>query len=446
MIVSYFVLGIVSAGAAPAPIKISSGSEHNCVLFDNQKIKCWGANGYGQLGLGSTANSIGGRVGDMGGALPYVDLGSDVRVRDVQSGFRFNCVFADQGPLKGIVKCWGESSGGVLGYENTARKGNSPLDMGENLAPVNFGTEGQVIELTVGVYQSCVIFEDRRVKCWGYNDYGQLGYGNLQNRGSGPGEMGDRLPFLDLGSNETVAKIQAGYEHTCALFESGRVKCWGRNQFGQLGLGVSDNRGDQPGEMGDSLPFVDLGQSLFAKDLIVMHNSTCALLNNDQLKCWGANMYGQLGQGHSEPRGSMANQMGDALAATDLGFAQKISRLASFGTATVCSLFFNATIKCWGWNRSGGLGLGDTDNRGDGASEMGENLPFVYLGNSASARDVSVGAEHTCAIVKQKNRPQGVKCWGVNSLGQLGLEDSRRRGDEPGTMGDELPYVNLGTN
>jgi alpha-tubulin suppressor-like RCC1 family protein len=71
--------------------------------------------------------------------------------------------------------------------------------------------------------------------------------------------MGDDLPVVDLGTGRTAKMISAGGEHTCALLDDDSVKCWGRNQYGQLGLGDTSNRGDGPGEMGDNLPVVDLG-------------------------------------------------------------------------------------------------------------------------------------------------------------------------------------------
>jgi alpha-tubulin suppressor-like RCC1 family protein len=94
------------------------------------------------------------------------------------------------------------------------------------------------------------------VKCWGINNYGQLGVGDTVTRGDGPGEMGDGLPLIDLGDQSKAVSV--GWTHTCALLEDGAVKCWGRNHAGQLGQGDTQNRGDGPGELGDALPRVAL--------------------------------------------------------------------------------------------------------------------------------------------------------------------------------------------
>eukprot|EP00959_Pyramimonas_sp_CCMP1952_P135867 2842356-Pyramimonas_sp.AAC.1 len=71
--------------------------------------------------------------------------------------------------------------------------------------------------------------------------------------------MGDNLPFVDVGTGRTVVALSAGHEHTCALLDNNGIKCWGRSNVGQHGLGDTVNRGDQPGQMGVNLPFVDVG-------------------------------------------------------------------------------------------------------------------------------------------------------------------------------------------
>ena len=83
-----------------------------------------------------------------------------------------------------------------------------------------------------------------------------LGLGDTLNRGDEPGEMGDNLPAVDLGTAAVPIAISAGSEHTCVILSGGGVKCWGGNSYGQLGLGDTSTRGDAPGEMGDNLPRV----------------------------------------------------------------------------------------------------------------------------------------------------------------------------------------------
>jgi E3 ubiquitin-protein ligase HERC3 len=222
----------------------------------------------------------------------------------------------------------------------------------------------------------CALLSDGSVKCCGDNEDGRLGLGDTQNRGGGPGEMGDALPAVNLGTDKTAMAIATGYSHTCALLVDGSVKCWGQKFSGSLGLGDIEGRGDEPGEMGDALPAVDLGTGRSAKAIAAGDLHACALLDNDAVKCWGANSQGQLGLGDVEDRGDGPGEMGDKLPAVDLG-AGVIPVAITVGNRHACARLTDDFIKCWGLNNRGQLGLGDTQNRGDAPGEMGKALPAV---------------------------------------------------------------------
>ena len=102
-----------------------------------------------------------------------------------------------------------------------------------------------VVQLELGPLHTCAQLDNGKVKCFGYNLYGQLGYGNGgndNNRGDNSGEMGDNLPYVDVGG--TVVQLGLGQSHTCALLDNEKVKCWGNSFVGQLGYGDKNNRGD----------------------------------------------------------------------------------------------------------------------------------------------------------------------------------------------------------
>ena len=189
-------------------------------------------------------------------------------------------------------------------------------------------------------------------KCWGPNSYGQLGLGRTRRfaqAGDGPNEMSSFLPFVDLGSSLhpsewTIVEVGAGDGHTCARLENGAaraLKCWGRNERGALGLGDTINRGDQEGspEMGDRLPAVQLGTNRSAVSFALGGDfeggHSCALLDNGLVKCWGSNRHGRLGLGDSFNRGDSDGEMGDSLPAVDLG--GKVVQLAA-GEGHNCAL------------------------------------------------------------------------------------------------------------
>ena len=109
------------------------------------------------------------------------------------------------------------------------------------------------------------ILDNDQAKCWGMNMNGMLGYGDRNNRGDGSNEMGDSLPYVDLGTGRTAVAIATGdymaFGHTCAILDNDAVKCWGHNMWGRLGYGDTNDRGDMPNQMGDNLPYVDLGSA-----------------------------------------------------------------------------------------------------------------------------------------------------------------------------------------
>eukprot|EP01084_Bolivina_argentea_P080644 146056_1 len=116
--------------------------------------------------------------------------------------------------------------------------------MGNALLEVDLGTGFNVTDIAAGYGHTCALSTLNKIKCWGYNVYGQLGYGDTINRGDGGGEMGNALLEVDLGTGFNVTDIAAGYGHTCALSTLNKIKCWGLNNLGQLGTEDTNNRGD----------------------------------------------------------------------------------------------------------------------------------------------------------------------------------------------------------
>ncbi len=358
------------------------------------------------------------------------------RVMQLALGGNFTCALLDDGR----VKCWGGNSQGQLGLGDTLPRGDNPGEMGANLPAVSFGTGRRAISLAAGDSHACAILDNGALKCWGENTWGQLGVGDGSDRGDQAGEMGDSLPPVSLGTGRIVRNVSAGDMHTCAILDNQQLKCWGENFVGQLGLGNTVPRGKNSTNMGDSLPAVALGTGRTAASVAAGGLHTCAILDNGQTKCWGSNAYGKLGLGDTAHRGDNAGEMGDALPTVNFGTGRVASLLAG-GTVHTCAVLNNAGVKCWGFNSTGGLGLGDTSHRGDGPGEMGDNLPLVGLGSGRTALGVAVGEFHSCARLDASE----MKCWGNGTYGALGLGDVNVRGDQAGEMGDSLPVVSLGT-
>jgi len=344
--------------------------ESTCVILDDWTVKCWGSNLGAQLGLGDMLNR-GGEPNQMGDDLPVVQLGTGRSARSLSCGASSCCALLDDA----TVKCWGSNYYGELGLGDTQFRGDMPGTMGDALPALNLGTGRIVQAISVGIGVACALLDHGTVKCWGENTFGELGVGDTLPRGAGPNQMGDNLPSVELGTGRVATAISAGEYSACALLDDGSVKCWGMN-VGQLGLGDTRARGSVPSDMGDQLPPVNLGTRRTARAISTSGLTTCAVLDDGTLKCWGSNLGGELGLGDTSSRGSQPNEMGDNLAIVDLG-AGRTARAVSVGYPFTCALLDNGTVKCWG--AGGELGLGDTQSRGDKPGEMGDALPAVDL-------------------------------------------------------------------
>ena len=190
--------------------------------------------------------------------------------------------------------------------------------MGDALPTVDLGAGRTATSVAAGSAHICVVLDDASVKCWGAGADGQLGYGDAAIRGDGPGEMGDALPTVDLGSGRTAVTVEAGGAHTCARLDDRSLKCWGYNFNGQLLLEDALDRGDDAGEMGDNLPAADFGDR-FVTATSAGLSKTCVVLDDNSVRCWGNNFHGGLGIGTVLDYGKLAGQNGQNLPPVDLG-------------------------------------------------------------------------------------------------------------------------------
>lgn len=423
-----------SYDCASQVVEISAGSEHTCARRGDGTVKCWGNGLGGRLGLGDILWH-GSGPNEMGDALATVDLGDGRVARQVSAGHDHTCVLLDDWS----VKCWGSNGEGQLGQGDTATRGDEPGEMGNYLPAVDLGAYRTARSVSTGHRDTCVVLDNGGVKCWGQDELGKLGLGNSGSLGDAPNEMGDYLPIVDLGRDEYAVRVEATYQHTCALLESGFIKCWGYQNAGRLGMVGNDATGDDLAEMGEELPVVELGNERLSASIGLGYLHSCAVLgDNGGLKCWGYGQGGRLGLGDEVSRGESAEQMGDALHEIALGHDAAV-RVVAPGDEHTCALLTNGAVKCWGGASLGRLGSGDTYNRGDERGEMGDDLARVDLGTERVARALASGQRHSCALLDDGS----VKCWGEGEMGRLGLGNENDQGDEPGEMGDALPAVFL---
>jgi len=418
--------------AAPTTIthfKIALNAYHTCQVWDDG-VKCWGRNDVCDPEYA-------------GGAIEYIvlppiddfDLGTAdgaLIPYEVRCGLEHTCVFS----VGGAARCWGQNDHGQLGYGNT-----DYFSDGDNFGKdVDLGAGVLVLEWSAGDYFNCILTTDYVIICFGRNEHGQLGVGHTNSIGDGNNEMGNSLDEIDFGTFEPrVVAVGAG--HGCAIDDVHTVKCWGDNTYGQLGYEDTNNRGDESDEMGDNLITVDLGANFFAHRLELGDCFTCVISTAMTMKCFGCNDYGQLGQGHSDHLGDDADEMGDNLPVIDLG-ASWILNDVKCSVGFICVSNDLGQIKCWGLNNYGQLGYEDTVNRGDGPNEMGDHLEVVDLGTdflcSTTALPSGGGGDHSVVVSDDLD----VKAWGNNDHGQCGNgEMGENDGDDPNEMGDYLPII-----
>ena len=156
-------------------------------------------------------------------------------------------------------RCWGENNQGQLGLGHDYKKGHSsspPHRMGDYLEYVNLG-EDKAKEVACGSQNTCVLLTNNRVKCWG-SSTGALGYGDTERRGRTEDTTPDKLPYVNLGTGLTPLHLFASSSQAqfCVIFDNGGIKCWG---YTESPTSTEDMWiGDDPGEMGDALPYLNL--------------------------------------------------------------------------------------------------------------------------------------------------------------------------------------------
>jgi alpha-tubulin suppressor-like RCC1 family protein len=443
------VLALFSERAEAKDVQVTAGDYFTCAWVKNVAAKCWGQNTQGQLGQGRNDVSLGSAANQMGNNLAPINFGTGRTATTIVAGSFHACALLDNNQ----VKCWGDNQSGKLGIGNTTGRGLLATDMGDGLPAVDLGKDASGVaytakRVTAGAAHSCALLNSNQVKCWGNNNYGQLGLGDMNPRGDGIGLMGNSLPAVDLGTNPVTLlpygakEIGAlGYQ-TCARLDNDDLKCWGNNSHGQLGQGDLNHRGDVGLEMGDALSRIRLGTGRIASEVAGGAFHGCALLNDSTVKCWGWNFDGQLGLGTGDTtdRGDAPNEMANNLLAINLGAGLAALDVAAAGSHS-CALLGNNLVKCWGNNAYGQLGQGDMVNRGVALNDMGDALLTIDLGTGRTAKRIAAGLGHSCAVLDK----QELKCWGFNQWGQLGLGDSNSRGDGASEMGDALPVIDLGT-
>jgi len=427
-------------------IELIGGHQHTCAIFNDLSLKCWGNNQVGELGYGDTSDR-GNSANQMSDYLPFINLGTGVEIQSCHdfsptanpsvtfsptfspttpsptlhpsvyvpvscnsdiSGETHNCVLTSSSQMK----CFGRNNLGQLGYGDVTHRGEMASQMGDYLPFVNIN--GNVIQTHSGVHRNCVQLDTLEITCFGKNNYGQLGYGDAVERGSAPNQMGLYLSTVALGTSFLASGISTGSQHTCVLSDLSLLKCFGKNEKAPLGLGDANHRGDDANEMNDYLPYVNVGSTGSIKAVKVGGWCSCVLFDDGEMKCWGENDWGQLGQGSVIQLGDAPNELGDYLPPINFPTGVMIQSMGS-GTTLTAIISMNGYLYTWGLNSFGELGIGSTITIGDGNNELGDYLRTTNLGSGNTVLGFTAGVSNSCAILDNYR----VKCWGLNTSGQV---------------------------
>ena len=282
----------------------------------------------------------------------------------------------------GAAFCFGDNGNGQLG-DNSYSDRRTPV-------PV-VGLSSNVSKITTGRLHTCALLDNGSVNCWGLQNDGRLGTGS-----SDTGEILTPTPTSSFGSGRYAVDIAAGDSHTCVILDDGTVRCWGEGGSGRLGGGST---------IGRTTPTAtsSLGSGKTAVAISSGERHTCVVLNDGTVKCWGTNVYGQIGNGQnvvSYPNPTSTSSFSGGRSAVQV----------AAGNQHTCAILDDGNASCWGWNQYGQLGIGSSSNAIRTPSD-------VSMGDiNGTFRSLSLGYYHTCGVL---NTSQAL-CWGGDTGGVLG--------------------------
>jgi alpha-tubulin suppressor-like RCC1 family protein len=402
-----------ASASAAVPLAIAAGGDHTCALLAGGAVECWGANGAGQLGDG-TSDGPQRCDGAPCSAVPVTVRGrSDVTA--IAAGGDDTCALVSGGD----VACWGANGAGQLGngLSRGARR-CSGAPCGD--LPVTVSGLSRATAIAVGTDHACALLSGGDVACWGANAAGQLGDGES----GGPQHCDDgpcsAVPVMVRGISDATA-IATGGDQTCALRSGGGVACWGANGYGELGEGASAGPRRCDGAPCSAVPVMVRGLS-GATAVAAGARHACALLADGGIDCWGYNFSAELGVGTSSgPRWCIAGEW-CSTSPVEVASISTATTVVAGGDHT-CALLAGGSVECWGYNSFGQLG---------DATSTGPQTCYWQLVRCAKtpvavialgrARAVTAGGDHTCALLDAG----GIDCWGANWFGDLG--DGARSG------------------
>jgi alpha-tubulin suppressor-like RCC1 family protein len=361
----------VQVAGLPPATAIDAGDLHVCAIDVTKQPWCWGKDNFGQLGNGTTTNHS---------AVPVMVAGS-VQAIQIGAGNEFSCALV----VGGAVYCWGRGDEGQLGNgtNSSAKKPKQVI----GLPPAS--------AIAVGGFHACaVLLDGGAVRCWGANTFGALGNGTTTS---------SNVPVPVAGIFNALT-ITAGGFHTCALLSGGDVQCWGDNFDGQVGDGTNTDR---------LVPAQVVGLTRGATQISAGLSHTCALLGTtNDAACWGDGFHGQLGDGVFASTNIPVPYLGPVQPPAGGPGTGPVQVAA--GYSHTCVSMTTGVVECFGSNEDGELG-----NGGGGIADASA-VPVLVIGLTTGTQAVNEGGLSGCALTQAL----GVKCWGSADGNDFNLHTS----------------------
>ena len=390
------------ADALGAVDRVAAGDAHTCAIADDGDVWCWGDNSFGQLGNSSYPN------GDSGVPVRTSGFGAGRTAVQIAAGANHTCVLTNDG----TVWCWGSNGNVELGAAT-----------GTQLDPVqvSLGAGITASRLFAGGNTTCALTSDTFLTCWGRNNKGQIGNGTTQaSSGVSP------TAVTGVPSTFTVSDVEVGDQHVCAVVAGGAaVRCWGYDNKGQLGT-VSDGNTDKStatltdsvggtarsvsaGTQFTCVTLTDNSASCFGNNangqlgrgsltpstasapgttsvvgainkVVTGANHACALMTAGTVQCWGSSSVGQVGNGTSGAN-VLAPSAVSGLTGTVLDLA--------VGANHACAVTATGAVQCWGSNNLGQLGVNDQVDRSAAVTVSSLTVASTTTSSSSSSSSTS---------------------------------------------------------
>ncbi|HVA02630.1 MAG TPA: hypothetical protein VMU64_02685 [Acidimicrobiales bacterium] len=396
----------------PVPVGISATSLAGdgggwCAILTSGMVDCWGSNGSGELGIGTTGGPDRCTYDTPCSTSP-VPLGISATILASAGTGGYCAILTSQ-----MVDCWGDNSFGELGHGVSSNGPERCGDSSCSTTPVSTGIHATSLAAVNAGY--CAILTSGIVDCWGDNTAGEVGDGSTTGPDTCGGYSGtNSLPCSTrpVSTGISATSLVGGAENYCAVLTSGAVDCWGDNARGELGDGSTSG----PDTCSDSTPCSTrpVPTGISGTSVVTNGNSSCAVLTSGAVDCWGASGFGELGDGSSSGPDTCADSTPCSTRPVATGISATSLAAAYSG---YCAILTSGPVDCWGDNTEGELGDG-TMTGPELCSEFSQSSPCsaVPVSTGISATYLVGDGQSFCAILESG----ATDCWGSGFDGDLG--------------------------